>query len=87
MWLIMAIYDIFTIPSFVLVHEDLKNFLVKLLRKSRKSVQPDKLNTALVKFCYTYSLQDGWEIERFGYQKASLGVKLRLIKVSDSILM
>lgn len=63
------------------MHQDLKNLLVKLLRKSRKSVQPDKLDAALVKFCYTYSLQDGWEIERFGYQKASLAVKLRVIKV------
>lgn len=63
------------------VHEELRQFFVKLLRKIRKSVQPDKLDSALSKFCYTYSAQDAWEIERFGYKKSSLSVKVRILKV------
>lgn len=65
------------------VHEDLKNLLVKLLRKARKSVHPDKLDTAIAKFCYSYSVQDAWEVERFGFKKASLTVKIRILKVSS----
>lgn len=75
----------FTIFSFVFqfaVHEKLKQFMVRLLRKTRKSVQPDKLDSALAKFCYTYSSQDAWEVERFGFKKSSLAVKLRILKVS-----
>lgn len=66
------------------VHEDLKQFMIRLLRKTRKSVQPDKLDSALAKFCYTYSSQDAWEIERFGFKKSSLAVKLRILKVMSS---
>lgn len=64
------------------VHEELKLFFVKLLRKTKKSVQPDKLDSALAKFCYTYSIHDAWEVERFGYNRSSLDVKLRIIKVA-----
>lgn len=65
----------------IIVHEELKQFFVRLLRKTRKSVQPDKLDSALVKFCTTYSMLDAWEVERFGYAKGSLAVKLRILKV------
>lgn len=64
------------------VHEELRQFFVRLLRKIRKSVQPDKVDSALAKFCYTYSAQDAWEVERFGYKQASLAVKLRILKVN-----
>lgn len=70
---------------FFTVHDELRLFYVKLLRKVRKSVQPDKLDSALAKFCYTYSAHDAWEIERFGYKQAGLAVKLRILKVNQQI--
>ncbi|KAK0182448.1 hypothetical protein PV327_000589 [Microctonus hyperodae] len=63
------------------VPQPLVDLHIKLLRKTRKSVSTEKWERALVKFCHTYSNQDGWELERFGYKKARIGVKLTLLKV------
>lgn len=55
---------------------------VKLMRKLKKSVSFDRWEKAAAKYAHSYSDQDGWEIERFGYKKINLGVKLRLLKVN-----
>ena len=55
-------------------------FHIKLLRKLKKSVSVDKWERALAKFAHTYNTEDGWEIERFGYKRCKLNLKLRLLK-------
>ena len=71
---------------FFLVPQALIDLHVKLLRKARKSVTTEKWERALIKFCHSYSNQDGWELERFGYKKSRIGVKLRLLKVVMNFL-
>ena len=62
------------------VKEELIMFHIKLLRKLKKSVSVDKWERALAKFAHTYNMEDGWEIERFGYKRCKLNLKLRLLK-------
>merc|ERR1712130_30897 len=59
---------------------DLITFQVRLLRKLKKSVSMDKWERALIKFCFTYSTEDGWELDRFGYKRAKLSLKIRIVK-------
>ncbi|KAK7864582.1 hypothetical protein R5R35_003175 [Gryllus longicercus] len=63
------------------VPQPLVDLHVKLLRKARKSVSGERWEKAIIKFCHSYSNQDGWEIERFGYKKARISVKLRILKM------
>ena len=51
---------------------------IKLLRKRRKYINKEKWESALVKFCFEYNKFDAWELERFGYQNASLSLRLRI---------
>ncbi|XP_053961399.1 uncharacterized protein LOC128865269 [Anastrepha ludens] len=79
-----------TIPNFKHLQEwltntdevsvNLRDLHIKLLRKTRKTVHEKSWESALSKFCFTYSAQDAWEIERFGYKKSSLKVKLRIFR-------
>ncbi|XP_073822555.1 uncharacterized protein [Musca autumnalis] len=62
------------------VTPQLRDLHIKLMRKNRKTVHEKSWESALSKFCFSYSAQDAWEIERFGYKNASLKVKLRILK-------
>ncbi|XP_016970742.2 uncharacterized protein LOC108038468 [Drosophila rhopaloa] len=78
-----------SLPSFKQLQEwftnnnevpELKDLHIKLLRKTRKTVHEKNWESALSKFCFGYSVQDAWEVERFGYKNSSLKVKLRIFR-------
>ncbi|KAB7501807.1 Remodeling and spacing factor 1 [Armadillidium nasatum] len=62
------------------VNPNLAQLVAQLLRKINKSVKYDKWERGLQRFAHTYSHQDGWELERFGFKKAKLEVKIRVFK-------
>jgi remodeling and spacing factor 1 len=62
------------------VPQELIDLHIKLLRKSRKTVSNERWEKAIIKFCHGFCVQDAWEIERFGYKKARLSSKLRVLK-------
>ena len=58
------------------------NSIIVLLRRIHKAVHTDKWEKVLQRFAHSYCHQDGWELERFGFKKAKLEVKIRVLKVS-----
>lgn len=62
------------------VHSDLIDLHVKLLRKLRFSVNVERWERSLAKFCYSYSMNDAWELERFAYKLLKLPTRLRILK-------
>ncbi|GFQ64603.1 remodeling and spacing factor 1 [Trichonephila clavata] len=62
------------------VHEELAELHIHLLRRGRKRVTKERWEKSLIKFCHEYSSVDAWELERFGYKKAKLSVKLEILK-------
>ena len=71
---------------------ELVTFMVKMLRKLKKTVSFDKWERVLIKFTFSYSSEDGWELDRlegkanshislrFGYKRAKLALRIRLLK-------
>lgn len=69
------------LKDYFLVTPELQDIHVKLLRKLKRSVNPDRWEKAIVKFCFHYGgSDDAFEVERYGYLHSSFGVKLRIIK-------
>lgn len=63
------------------VSPELIDLHIKLLRKARKSVSSERWERAIIRICHTFCSQDAWEMERFGYRKARLSAKIRILKV------
>ncbi|CAG9578135.1 unnamed protein product [Danaus chrysippus] len=64
------------------VSDPLKDLHLRLLRRALKSVQTNRWERSLIKFCHQQSYhQEAWELERFSYKKASTQVKLRILKL------
>ncbi|XP_026810357.1 remodeling and spacing factor 1 [Rhopalosiphum maidis] len=79
-----------TIPTFQELQEMLENTTevpdalvdlhIKLLRRVKKSVNADKWERAVLKFCQEYSIPEFWELENYGYKGISVKLKLRILK-------
>ncbi|XP_053612337.1 remodeling and spacing factor 1 isoform X2 [Plodia interpunctella] len=64
------------------VLDPLKEIHLRLLRRALKSVQSNKWERSLIKFCHQHGHhQEAWEMERFSYKKASPQVKLKVLKL------
>ncbi|ELU12025.1 hypothetical protein CAPTEDRAFT_94680 [Capitella teleta] len=62
------------------LNRNFQEILLKLLRRWKSNVSVDRLEKTLIKFCYTYSQVDAWELEEFGFQRCKLSTKLRILK-------
>ena len=55
---------------------------IRLMRKAKKNVNPERWQRTLAKFCYLYYPQDSWELEQHGYKKLDFTQRLKLLLVS-----
>merc|ERR1712179_165272 len=62
------------------VSDQLIQTVIQLLRRLNKSVAVDKWERGLQKYAHTYSIQDGWGVEGFGFKQAKPEVKIRVVK-------
>uniref|UniRef100_A0A1B0CA83 Putative heterochromatin organization involved in chromatin silencing n=1 Tax=Lutzomyia longipalpis TaxID=7200 RepID=A0A1B0CA83_LUTLO len=62
------------------VGPELMDLHIKLMRKTKYTVRPDRWERSLVKFTHSFSNVDAWELEKFGYKKLRLPVRLRILK-------
>ena len=69
-----------TISFWFAVAPDLAQIHILLLRRIYKSINTEKWEKQLTKFCHSYNSQDAWEVERFGYKKSKIQTKLRVLK-------
>ncbi|RWS22478.1 remodeling and spacing factor 1-like isoform X2, partial [Leptotrombidium deliense] len=60
--------------------EELIDLHIRLLRKRRKYINKEKWEKALVKFIAEYSNVEAWELERYGYKRVKLGIRLNALK-------
>ena len=79
LWLMFVTYFSFLFLS--TVSPIVSQCVSQLLRRINKSVKLDRWERGLQRFAHSYSHQDGWELERFGFKKAKLEVKIRVLKV------
>lgn len=63
------------------IPNELREIHVKLLRKLKKSVVPEKFERAIVKLLYSIGSNDAYEVERYGYLHSDFRVKLRILKI------
>lgn len=64
------------------VSPDLIDLHIRLMRKARKNVNPDRWQRTLAKFCYFTLPEDCWELEQKGYKNLDRSQRLRILLVS-----
>lgn len=69
------------------VSPELVDFHVKLLRKLKRSVNPEKWERAIIKFCYSYGgVNDAFEVERYG-QLSFLVFSISCLSLADDLIV
>lgn len=69
---------------FFTVSPELIDLHIRLMRKAKKNVNPERWQRTLAKFCYLYYPQDCWELEQNGYKKLDFKQRLKILLVRFS---